>query len=318
MVAPLGVLQHGHHPRPPLAVDAFNTTTSPGRRCRSHHGPRVDQIQLHVDEIASVSRRDRQAVGARDCRDLAVGRRYSSPRRTAHCRNVAIVAPPHRCRKTAPCPRRLPAASPRYPKIACRGADPLAGWPHRSEVRLRRPPRRTVPPQVDQRSTPRRRGRATFASVRRRRLYPAGSWTSPYLKDGGSSAISRGGNSRSTPPRRPEVSADDAREVPGLRGATDCIAQDQASFLFHGPAGAGGPHTQAGLHLVVEIADRDARHGRAFQLSKRQPTRRLRCNQATLPGRRWLSYSWAPLAPPNASPMLGVWPQPPPPQESAP
>ena len=46
---------------------------------------------------------------------------------------------------------------------------------------------------------PRRQGRATCASVLTQPLYRAGSWRPPQSNDGGSPAISRGGNSKSTP-----------------------------------------------------------------------------------------------------------------------
>ena len=59
---------------------------------------------------------------------------------------------------------------------------------------------------------------------------------------------------------RPEVRADDAREVPGTRLASDDIAQDQTRFLCHGATVVGRTHAQASLDIVVKVANRDARH----------------------------------------------------------
>ena len=76
-----------------------------------------------------------------------------------------------------------------------------------------------------------------------------------------------GGNSRSTPLSGSEIRA---REWRARDSANPCIAphriaQDQPRFLFHGaPVVFGGADAQAGLHVVIEVADRDARHGPVF------------------------------------------------------
>ena len=63
---------------------------------------------------------------------------------------------------------------------------------------------------------------------------------------------------------RREAFAGERREVlrPGFAGV-DGFAEDCPYLLLHGAAVFRGPYAQAGLHVVVEIADRDARHRRS-------------------------------------------------------
>ena len=76
---------------------------------------------------------------------------------------------------------------------------------------------------------------------------------------GGSHEPPRGGNSKSTPLAGPKY---DRMMLARSRSASAAgIAQDQPRFLFHGPAVASRTYAQARLHVVVEIADRDAGHG---------------------------------------------------------
>ena len=72
------------------------------------------------------------------------------------------------------------------------------------------------------------------------------------------------------------------------RGEGDAeLAEDQARFLFHGPAVARRTHAQTVLCVAVQIADRDARHGHVFLKSfEPQCTYRLERNQAHTRGSR--------------------------------
>ena len=84
-------------------------------------------------------------------------------------------------------------------------------------------------------------------------------------KRGGSRIGSRGGSSRSTPPKGLEQFVDRRPKALGRRiSPTDRLAEDQSHFLFHGPAVVGRALAQISLHVVVEIADRYARHRHAF------------------------------------------------------
>ena len=81
---------------------------------------------------------------------------------------------------------------------------------------------------------------------------------------------------------RSEVRANGAREVPWARLAPDGGSQYQPRFLFHGAVVFGGAHAQARLHVVAEVADRDARHGHALR-SSRSPT----YSMIAMRSRRW-------------------------------
>ena len=171
-----------------------------------------------------------------------------------------------RCRKAVSGPQIPPAGSPRSLELA----HPVGVPPVEPRRRIATPPRllprNTDPPPHDPRPNLPPPRLATGATARIPRFVSNSTvifWSSVEGR-----RLARWfprGQFKVHPAKRHDSGAYGSREIACTRFVHDGIAQDQSRFFLHGPPVAGSPHTQPGFHLVVEIADSDARQRSAPQ-----------------------------------------------------
>ena len=220
----------------------------------------------HVPKVPDIARCHRHATGAGDRRALAVRRCDVAAGGTAGRGDLRIFVRGVTVERQDSTLEVLPQG--RLDGQG-QGIPALARWQDRdprSATPPRRPPRNAVPPPGAPRPSAQPPGPATDAAVRTPRWCPAArSSHDAQSKVGGSRAGSRGGSARSTPPSgaiRARMASARLRE-PGL--CPTASRRISRASLFHRAAVARRPHVQARLHVLVEVADRDARQDRACQ-----------------------------------------------------
>ena len=208
------------------------------------------------------------AAGSGDRRDLAVRRRYGAAGRTAGGGDRRILAHGVAVERQDAALEILPqdrfdGQGKRIPAPA-RGQDrdPVAQLrlADRREMQLRR--RALRDPAFHRRFGD---GRSSSDTT-----LVSGSTDMPQAqsKVGGSRAGSRGGNSRSTPAERRDPGANGLGKVPGTRLAPNRVAQDQPRLLLHRAVVFRRANPQPRLHILVAVADRDARQIRFLRSSR--------------------------------------------------